>query len=124
MTASLRIISGWLSDRLGRRKGLIVGGYALSTLAKPFLAAAQSGTGVLAIRFADRVGKGIRSSPRDAALADSVPASQRGAAFGFHRAMDTAGAVVGTSIAFLLMRETGGTTARSSSGRPSPACSP
>lgn len=109
MTASLlKIASGWLSDRLGRRKGLIVTGYALSTLAKPFLSAAQAGAGVLAIRFADRVGKGIRSSPRDAALADSAPASQRGAVFGFHRAMDTAGAVVGTTIAFLLMRGTGG----------------
>jgi len=109
MTASLlKIVSGWWSDRLGQRKGLIVAGYALSTLAKPFLAAAHAGSAVLAIRFADRVGKGIRSAPRDAALAEAVPASQRGTAFGFHRAMDTAGAVVGTTIAFLLMRETGG----------------
>jgi len=108
-TASLlKIASGWASDRLGRRKGLIVAGYAFSTLAKPWLAAAASGAHVLAIRFADRVGKGIRSSPRDAALADAVPESQRGAAFGFHRAMDTAGAVVGTTIAFLLMRGTHG----------------
>jgi MFS family permease len=109
MTASLlKIVSGRLSDRLGRRKGLIVAGYALSTLAKPFLSASHAGSTVLVIRFADRVGKGIRSAPRDAALADAVPASERGAAFGFHRAMDTAGAVVGTTIAFLLMQGTGG----------------
>jgi len=108
-TASfLKVGSGWLSDRLGRRKGLIVGGYALSTLAKPFLALVTSGAQVLSIRFADRVGKGIRASPRDAALADAVAEEHRGAAFGFHRAMDTGGAVVGTTIAFLLMRQTGG----------------
>jgi MFS family permease len=104
----LKIGSGWLSDRLGRRKELILGGYSLSTLAKPLLAFVASGAQVLAIRFFDRVGKGIRTSPRDAAIADAVAEEHRGAAFGFHRAMDTGGAVVGTTIAFLLMRRTGG----------------
>jgi MFS family permease len=106
-TASfLKMGSGWASDRLGRRKGLIVSGYAFSAVVKPLLALATTGWHVLGIRFGDRVGKGIRTSPRDAALAEAVPESQRGAAFGFHRAMDTFGAVVGTTIAFVLMVRT------------------
>lgn len=108
-TASvLKVVSGWLSDRLSRRKPLILAGYALSTLVKPLLALATGGSQVLAIRFGDRVGKGVRSAPRDAALAEAVPLGARGHAFGFHRAMDTLGAVVGSAIAFLLMTETGG----------------
>jgi MFS family permease len=104
----LKMGSGWASDRMGRRKGLIVFGYALSAVVKPLLALAMAGWHVLGIRVGDRVGKGIRTSPRDAALAEAVPGSQRGAAFGFHRAMDTFGAVVGTTIAFVLMVQTEG----------------
>ncbi len=108
-TASLvKVGSGWLSDRMRRRKPLIVAGYTLSTIVKPLLAAAFTGWQVMAIRFGDRVGKGIRSAPRDATLADAVPEERRGHAFGFHRAMDTLGAVLGSAIAFVLMKETDG----------------
>lgn len=95
----LKIISGWLSDRLGSRKGLTTAGYALSALVKPLLFFASTWGMVLSVRIADRLGKGIRSSPRDALLADSTPASSRGKSFGFHRAMDTVGAVIGLSLA-------------------------
>jgi MFS family permease len=99
-TASLlKVFSGWLSDRLGQRKWLAVAGYALSTGAKPFLAVATTWQGVLAVRFADRVGKGLRTSPRDALVADSVNETQRGLAFGLHRAGDTAGAALGQVVA-------------------------
>ncbi|OGO17607.1 MAG: MFS transporter [Chloroflexi bacterium RBG_16_48_8] len=95
-TASLlKILSGWFSDRLGSRKGLALSGYGLSALAKPFLYFATTWGWVLGVRFADRAGKGLRTAPRDALLADSVSEKQRGLAFGFHRAGDTAGAVVG-----------------------------
>ncbi len=95
----LKIFSGWLSDRLGRRKWLAVAGYGLSTAAKPFLYLATTWTAVLAVRFADRVGKGIRTAPRDALIADSIGERHRGLAFGLHRAGDTAGAFVGLAIA-------------------------
>jgi MFS family permease len=99
-TASvLKVFSGWLSDRLGRRKALAVAGYALSTAAKPFLLLASTPAWVFAVRFTDRFGKGIRTAPRDALVADCTPASQRGLAFGIHRAGDTAGAVVGLLVA-------------------------
>jgi MFS family permease len=99
-TASLtKVFSGSLSDRFGRRKGLTVTGYLLSTLAKPFLYFANSWQVVLGVRFTDRLGKGIRTSPRDALLADSISSKQRGLAFGLHRAADTAGAFVGLGIA-------------------------
>jgi MFS family permease len=98
-TASiLKIFSGWFSDRLGRRKSLAVAGYALSTLSKPFLLLAgplKSWAVVLGVRFGDRVGKGVRTAPRDALVADSIDEKQRGLAFGLHRAGDTGGAVVG-----------------------------
>src|SRR5258708_1297584 len=75
-TASLlKVFSGWLSDRLGARKWLTVSGYSLSAFSKPFLYFATSWVGVLVVRFTDRVGKGIRTAPRDALLADSVPAA-------------------------------------------------
>lgn len=103
-TASLlKVFSGWLSDRLGDRKWLAVGGYSLSTLAKPFLLVANTWGAVLAVRFADRVGKGIRTAPRDALVADSIDAKHRGLAFGLHRAGDTAGAVVGLLIALVVV---------------------
>lgn len=99
-TASLlRFGSGWLSDRLGKRKSLASLGYGLSTAAKPFLYLANAWSQVLAVRFADRVGKGIRSAPRDALIADSVTPQERGKSFGLHKAMDTAGAAVGVALA-------------------------
>lgn len=103
-TASLlKLFSGWLSDRLGRRKWLTVGGYTLSTLVKPFLYLANAWGQVLAVRFFDRVGKGIRTAPRDALLADSIQPAQRGLAFGLHRAGDTLGAAIGVGVALLLV---------------------
>ncbi len=103
-TASLlKIYSGALSDKLGRRKGLAVLGYGLSTIAKPFLYFANSWGGVLGVRFADRVGKGIRTAPRDALVAASTDEESRGLAFGLHRAGDTAGAFVGIGIAALII---------------------
>ena len=99
-TASLvKILSGALSDKLGKRKWLTVAGYGLSALAKPFLYLASTWGWVLGVRFADRVGKGIRTAPRDALIADSIDKSQRGLAFGLHRAGDTAGAFLGLGIA-------------------------
>lgn len=99
----LKMASGALSDRLGRRKGLAVLGYGLSALAKPFLYLADSWSAVLGVRFADRAGKGLRSAPRDALVADSVHPRQRGLAFGLHRAGDTGGAVLGIGIALLIL---------------------
>ena len=108
-TASLlKIFSGWLSDRLGKRKSLAIIGYGLSTLAKPFMYVATTWGLVLGVRFADRFGKGVRTAPRDALVADSVSAKQRGKAFGFHRAMDTSGAALGlvaaAAVVFLLQK--------------------
>ncbi|MHB1191222.1 MAG: MFS transporter, partial [Armatimonadota bacterium] len=103
-TASvLRIFSGWASDRLGTRKWPAVVGYALSAVSKPFLAASTSWGQVFGVRFADRLGKGIRSAPRDALIADVTPPERRGISFGLHRAMDTVGAVTGPLIAFALL---------------------
>ena len=99
-TASLvKVIAGDLSDRQGKRKPLAVFGYGLSTLAKPFLYFASTWGWVLGVRFADRIGKGIRTAPRDALIAGSVQSDQRGRAFGLHRAGDTAGAFTGLLIA-------------------------
>ncbi|HMW81651.1 MFS transporter [Accumulibacter sp.] len=95
----LKLVSGILSDRRRSSKPWVVGGYALAAIARPLLAFAASWPVVLALRFADRVGKGLRSSPRDALLARSVKPGERGLAFGFHRAMDNAGAVVGPLLA-------------------------
>jgi MFS family permease len=102
--ALLKLASGWWSDRVRRRKPLVVAGYALASIARPLVAIATSAAQVLAIRLTDRVGKGIRSSPRDALIADSVPPALRGRAFGLHRAMDHAGAVVGPLVAWALLR--------------------
>ncbi len=101
--AIFRILSGWISDRLGKRKPLAVLGYGLSTIAKPFMYLASTWGSVLAVRFGDRVGKGIRTSPRDALVADSVSAGERGKGFGLHRAMDTMGAVLGLAIAAVIV---------------------
>jgi MFS family permease len=103
-TASiLKLFSGWLSDKLGTRKWLAVAGYGISALAKPFFYFANTWGWVAGVRWADRVGKGIRTAPRDALVADSVSEEQRGMAFGFHRAADTAGAMVGLLVAFGLV---------------------
>ena len=99
-TASLlKLFSGWLSDKLGGRKWLAVAGYGLSATAKPFFYIANSWGLIAGVRWVDRIGKGIRTAPRDALVADSVTKERRGLAFGFHRAMDTAGAMVGLLIA-------------------------
>jgi MFS family permease len=103
-TASLlKLVSGWISDRTRRRKGLVVGGYALAAVARPLIALAAAPWQVLVIRFGDRVGKGVRSAPRDALLAESSAPAAWGRAFGFHRAMDHLGAVIGPLLAFGLM---------------------
>jgi MFS family permease len=101
--ALLKLASGWWSDRVRRRKPLIAFGYGLASVARPLIAIAQTATHVLAIRLVDRVGKGIRGAPRDALIADSVDPSIRGKAFGFHRASDHAGAVVGPLLAFAVL---------------------
>ncbi len=103
-TASiLKLFSGWLSDRIGGRKWLAVIGYGLSAIFKPLFYFASSWGLVAGARWADRVGKGIRTAPRDALVADSVEQKMRGLAFGFHRAMDTTGAMVGLIIAALVV---------------------
>ena len=107
-TASvLRIFSGWLSDVLKNRKWLTAAGYTLSTISKPLFALTTSWQQVFGVRFADRAGKGIRTAPRDALIADVTPAESRGISFGFHRAMDTVGAIVGPLLAFWLLRSVG-----------------
>jgi MFS family permease len=97
--AIFRIFSGWFSDKIKKRKLLTVLGYSISTIAKPFMYLASSWGAVLGVRFGDRLGKGIRTSSRDALIADSVAAGERGKGFGLHRAMDTLGAVLGLAIA-------------------------
>ncbi|UCH59723.1 MAG: MFS transporter [Anaerolineales bacterium] len=116
-TASLvKIYSGALSDRLGKRKTLAVVGYGFSTLVKPLLYFATSWGWVLGVRFSDRIGKGIRNAPRDALLAGSVGKEQRGFAFGLHRAGDTAGAFTGLGIAALIIWATQGDRSQLSRG--------
>ncbi len=99
-TASLlRLVSGWLSDRLGRRKALVLVGYGLSSLTRPLIGLAGAGWQVLLLRFADRLGKGIRGAPRDALIAAVTAEANRGKAYGFHRAMDHLGAAIGPLLA-------------------------
>jgi MFS family permease len=103
-TASLvKMGSGRLSDKLGRRKPLLVFGYSLSTISRPLLAVASGWGMVMGSRFIDRFGKGVRTAPRDAIIADSCDKRDLGRSFGFHRAMDQLGAVVGPLIAFLIL---------------------
>lgn len=99
----LKLFSGVLADRFGRHKLLMGLGYGISTLSRPALALASGWGLVLTSRFIDRVGKGIRTAPRDAIIASSTPPAQLGASFGLHRAMDAAGAVVGPAIAILIL---------------------
>ena len=98
-----RTFSGVISDRIARRKPLVLLGYALSTISKPFFFVAASFTDALAVRLADRAGKGIRTSPRDALISDSVKEAQSGRAFGLHRSMDQIGAIGGPVLAYLLL---------------------
>ena len=103
-TASVtKAFSGWVSDRLGRRKPLILLGYGLAALSKPLFPLAAGALPVLAARFADRIGKGIRGAPRDALIADVTPAPIRGRAFGLRQSMDTIGAFAGPLLAIALM---------------------
>ncbi len=104
-TASLlKIFSGWVSDRLQLRKPLAVLGYALSALSKPVYFFASTWGWVAGARWGDRVGKGVRTAPRDALIADSTPRERLGLAYGLHRAADTAGAFVGLLVALMLLR--------------------
>lgn len=103
VSSFLKLFAGYFSDRSGRRKAPVVFGYALASLVRPLLGFATSWPQVFAVRFADRIGKGIRSAPRDAMIADSAAPTERGLAFGFHRAMDHFGAVVGPLLGFALL---------------------
>jgi MFS family permease len=98
-----RVLSGWYSDKIGQRKSFAVLGYAMSGIAKPCMYIAASWGAVTGIRFADRMGKGIRNAPRDALVADSVSSTERGKAFGLQRAMDTSGAVIGLAVSALII---------------------
>ena len=103
-TASMvKMFSGWFSDHIGRRKPLMLFGYGISTLSRPLLALSTGWGMVLGARFIDRFGKGVRTAPRDAIIADSAPRHELGRSFGFHRAMDQFGAVVGPAIAFVVL---------------------
>ncbi|MFO0948399.1 MAG: MFS transporter [Planctomycetota bacterium] len=103
-TASLaRLPSGVLSDRMAKRKPLILFGYGLASIVRPLMGLATAGWQALFIRFSDRLGKGIRGAPRDALIADTTDRRMHGRAFGFHRAMDHAGAAVGPILAFLFL---------------------
>src|ERR671927_462893 len=103
VSSLLKLFSGYFSDKTGRRKGLVVFGYGLASVVRPLLALATNWYQVLAVRFTDRVGKGMRSAPRDAMIADAAPPAERGLAFGFHRAMDHGGAVLGPLIGLGLL---------------------
>jgi MFS family permease len=106
-TASLlKILFGALSDKFGKRKPFAVAGYALSALTKPFLYFAGAWGWVLGVRVADRIGKGVRTAPRDALIADSIDETQRGLAFGLHRAGDTLGAFLGLGLAAVIIWRT------------------
>src|SRR5262245_57873845 len=99
VNSALKLVAGRLSDRPSRRKAITIAGYALSSAARPFIAVTAAWPQVLAIRVVDRTGKGIRGAPRDAMLAQYAQTDTRGWIFGFHRAMDHAGAVVGPLVA-------------------------
>lgn len=98
------MVSGPLSDRVGKRKIFVIAGYGLSTITKPFYAASISWVDAFVVRFGDRMGKGLRTPPRDALIADSVQESRAGRAFGLHRAIDQIGAIVGPIVTFVLLQ--------------------
>ena len=99
VAALLKLVSGYLADRTGKRKPWVLGGYGVAGLARPLIGLAGSWPVVLMLRFTDRVGKGLRSSPRDALISDVIQPEIRGRAYGFHRSMDHAGAVLGPLVA-------------------------
>lgn len=101
---AFRMVSGSLSDKVGKRKVFVFAGYAASTASKPFFAAATGWVDAFLVRTGDRVGKGLRTSPRDALIADSVPETKAGRAFGIHRTIDQMGAIVGPVVAFALLQ--------------------
>jgi MFS family permease len=103
VSAVLKLVSGRVADRTGRAKPLVVGGYLLSALARPWLALTGSSLGVMGVRIVDRLGKGLRTSPRDALLASDADDADLGRVFGFHRAMDHLGAVFGPIVALMLL---------------------
>jgi MFS family permease len=103
--ALVKLGSGWWSDRIGRYTPLVLIGYALATVTRPFMSVAQTAWQVVSLRVIDRIGKGIRGAPRDALLAGSVDAGMRGRAFGFHRAADHLGAVIGPVVAWFLLQQ-------------------
>jgi MFS family permease len=103
VSSFLKVGSGFFSDRVGKRKWLAVAGYAISSASKPLLLFASSWGAVLGVRSMDRFGKGVRSAPRDALLAESIPPAARGLAFGIHRGFDSAGAVVGLTVALAIV---------------------
>ncbi len=111
LASLLKVVFGRVSDKLGRRKGLAVAGYGSSTVGKVFLYFAGSWGGILVGRLADRFGKGVRTAPRDALVAESSPERRRGWAFGLHRTMDTFGATVGALLAYFLLLRLGTATA-------------
>jgi MFS family permease len=104
ISSLLKLFAGYFSDRRGKRKGFVVFGYSLSSFVRPLLAFAGNWYQVFALRLIDRVGKGIRSAPRDAMIADTVSIKERGLAFGLHRSMDHTGATLGPLIGYLLVQ--------------------
>jgi MFS family permease len=104
ISSLLKLFAGYFSDKRGKRKGFVVFGYSLSSFVRPLLAFAGSWYQVFALRLIDRVGKGIRSAPRDAMIAETVSVKERGLAFGLHRAMDHTGATLGPLIGYLLVQ--------------------
>ncbi len=103
-TASLlKVFSGWFSDRIGNRKWLMAAGYGISTVSRPIVALAATWHHVMGFRFMDRLGKGIRTAPRDAIIAESSETAYMGRAFSFHRSLDTMGAVIGPALAFFFL---------------------
>src|SRR5919197_2349605 len=101
---AFRMVSGSLSDKLRKRKIFVLTGYGLSTISKPFFAVSTGWVDVFLVRAGDRVGKGLRTAPRDALIADSIPESVSGKAFGIHRTIDQMGAIVGPVAAFALLQ--------------------
>ncbi len=103
VSSLLKLPAGWYSDRLQKRKGMVLLGYSIASLIRPLLALTTASWQVLGLRLTDRLGKGLRSAPRDAMIADAAPVDARGLAFGFHRAMDHVGAIVGALLAAWLV---------------------
>lgn len=103
-----RIPSGYLSDKIGKRKILVIIGYSISTISKPFFIFVTTFVDTIVVRVTDRIGKGIRTAPRDALIADSIDESNSGKAFGIHRTLDQIGAIIGPFFAFLILELFGG----------------